>query len=116
MKADPSASLRFGAGLRYLTSSGFDTARKGVMLSGQAATLRVTVLIRRDAIEEVFPSIATSGECTAFVERNLGALRDVVQSKLVSGRFAEGKGRLEGDLQIEVRTNDLLRAQRWMTP
>jgi hypothetical protein len=112
MRENP--SFRFGAGLRQLRSAGFDAARMNVVLNGQAARIQVSVLVQRDAIEEVFPKIEMAGQCLVFVERNLEPLRHVAQAKLQAGRFLQTPGAPAGDLQIELRTADLLRAHRWM--
>ncbi|MEO8669067.1 MAG: hypothetical protein ABI399_11165 [Bauldia sp.] len=105
--------------LRDLTSSGFDAARKGVVLSGRAERREVTVVVDRDAIESSFPKIGSALQCVAFVERNLVPFRDMANAKLRAGQSVtvpKSHDRPHGDLLVELTATDLLRSRRWMTP
>lgn len=114
---DQPAVLVTSMRLRQLTSSGFDMARQGVVLSGLADHHKVTVIVKRAALGSAFPEVASSLLCVAFVERNLIALRDIVNGKLRTGGISPpGAGSWAEDVLVEVTAADILRSRRWLNP
>jgi len=103
--------------LRELTSSGFDISHQGVVLSGLADHHRIAVVVTPAAIGTAFPTIATTTQCVAFVERNLVALKDIANGKLRNGNSsARPAGVWSGETLVEVTALDILRSKRWLTP
>jgi hypothetical protein len=89
------------------------------MMSGYTWDCDVSVIIHSTAITMAFPKNHSTQQCVSFVERNLDALRSVVNGKLASGN-AEGDGvdggRKRAACLIEIDCTDLQRSRRWLAP
>ena len=76
-------------------------------------------IVYMKAITSVFPKLSSTIACTSFVERNLEALRGLVDRKLHVGEsteFQASGGWTDVAVFVEIDKADVIKAKRWLVP